>query len=741
MKILSGRKILITFFAYAFWMIFDSSVQAQRSWIATFHVINTDTQQSVANVFNKQTFNVDLATLKHINFSSTTYPAKVDYVRYTIKFPNGGIWSTDATDAPNYSIGRVNGQFDAWAPPQLGNYEIDITPSLRGTLPATAIVYLHIINSNQGSPGTPNSVPSSNCSASGINYSAPHMYYVSAGAGNNSNSGLSSNCAFATIQRAADLAVAGSTINIAGGVYYESVHPQNSGSSQAPIVFQSLNGAQVLVSANVPLSGAWNFEGDNLYSHNLPVDLGRGNNEVFVGQAFNQVAIPEARWPYGGSDLSFPGWRQASSASWGRISDSVLPSASWNQSTIVYLDGSYDVAVTGVVNDSSRSGSVGYYQAPEGPDPATKYALVGSDAALLPNPGSTQSNPGWYVANGKIYLRMADHSNPSSQHIEMKQRSLVFDLSSNSYTTIQKLNTIGGGITTGRNSTGIIIDSIKASYVSHFTMLPSTGWDPTPALNTGIVLNGWGNTLSNSEVAYSAGSGVGLQGSWNQVVGNRIHDVDYAGLDASNIYVNGSNHTIHGNTLYNSARSIIVHRNSQTLTITDNDMYYGGLQLSDYGATYSFNTDCKNTEIAFNYVHDMMPDKNGWAGGLFLDNGTENASVHDNLVWNINLPVKVNPVISNRHTIASYGIQIYNNTLLYRPGLNAMSVASESGTFAGDINVHDNIMVSSSWMWHLGHLNYWSNYFLSYTPNVPSNYRSMNLHSWNPMGLSLPRPQ
>jgi hypothetical protein len=70
-------------------------------------------------------------------------------------------------------------------------------------------------------------------------------YYV-ATTGNDASAGTSS-APFRTINRAAQLAVAGDVVNIADGTYTESVFVKNSGAPGAPIVFQAQNRGGVVL--------------------------------------------------------------------------------------------------------------------------------------------------------------------------------------------------------------------------------------------------------------------------------------------------------------------------------------------------------------------------------------------------------------------------------------------------------------------------------------------------------------
>ena len=65
---------------------------------------------------------------------------------------------------------------------------------------------------------------------------APTVYYVSL-AGSDSNNGQSLSSAYRTIQKCADVAVAGDTCIIRGGVYRETVTIRYSGQAGNPITF------------------------------------------------------------------------------------------------------------------------------------------------------------------------------------------------------------------------------------------------------------------------------------------------------------------------------------------------------------------------------------------------------------------------------------------------------------------------------------------------------------------------
>jgi hypothetical protein len=86
-------------------------------------------------------------------------------------------------------------------------------------------------------------------------------YYVSP-SGSDSNSGTTTATAFRTIQKAANTAVAGDTVQVMAGTYYQKFSPANSGTSTAYITYMPYPGASVIIDGTgVPLSSSGYQEG------------------------------------------------------------------------------------------------------------------------------------------------------------------------------------------------------------------------------------------------------------------------------------------------------------------------------------------------------------------------------------------------------------------------------------------------------------------------------------------------
>ena len=73
------------------------------------------------------------------------------------------------------------------------------------------------------------------------------IYYVDGAQGNDKNDGLTLATAWKTIQKSLDSAVAGSTVEIRGGTYYEQLTVHVTGTAGNPVTFTNYNNEQVII--------------------------------------------------------------------------------------------------------------------------------------------------------------------------------------------------------------------------------------------------------------------------------------------------------------------------------------------------------------------------------------------------------------------------------------------------------------------------------------------------------------
>jgi autotransporter-associated beta strand protein len=119
-------------------------------------------------------------------------------------------------------------------------------------------------------------------------------YFVSPSGSDTTNNGLSAATPFATIQKAANLMVAGDTCFIRGGIYRETVTVPNSGTASSPITFAAYNNEKVIISGTDPITDTWAEESENVWY----VDIPYLTREVWTNVTGSSVAnIPVGTTP------------------------------------------------------------------------------------------------------------------------------------------------------------------------------------------------------------------------------------------------------------------------------------------------------------------------------------------------------------------------------------------------------------------------------------------------------------
>lgn len=96
-------------------------------------------------------------------------------------------------------------------------------------------------------------------------------YYVNGATGSNSNDG-SSGSPWLTIQHAANTAVAGDTVNVLAGTYYETISFPNSGTSGSPITFVGVRSGSIwstVIDGSIDVGSGWSAVGDGSWTKAL----------------------------------------------------------------------------------------------------------------------------------------------------------------------------------------------------------------------------------------------------------------------------------------------------------------------------------------------------------------------------------------------------------------------------------------------------------------------------------------
>ena len=491
-------------------------------------------------------------------------------------------------------------------------------------------------------------------------------YYVDGSRGSNGNDGRSARAAFRTIQYAADQMVAGDVCLIAGGTYRESVSITTSNVS-----FRPLNDEPVVITAT-RLIDTWSLYRDNIYQTQLD-----SSYQEVTQLFFDQERVGLARFPNSTAssfmDLTAGTARDGVIRPDGSytLEDEALAASglNWTGARLWVLPGKQWVSFSQPVD--SQSGNTLNYTTVRplspvnyAPGPGDRYFLYGVLDAL------DAPNEWFYDTNTRtLYFYAPDGVDPNNHRVEARTDFYAFVAEEGtSQVRVEGLHFYAANLKlAGSNS---LIDECRIFYPAPWFEI-GTGWNrggtvgfTEQAPGLGVTLAGEGNTIKNSEVAYSWGDGVSLLGT-NQTVDNcLIHDVDASATDCAGVATAGSGHRVTNNTIYNTGRAGVLHRLTSDLLIQFNEIYGFGRLTNDLGgtncyATFNFDRDA-DTEISYNWIHDpastfttYQPDLRI---GIYLDQASRGFLVHHNVVWNTqDVGIRTNlPTTNNR---------IYHNTL------------------------------------------------------------------------------
>jgi hypothetical protein len=452
--------------------------------------------------------------------------------------------------------------------------------------------------------------------------------------GNDSNPGTIGE-PYLTIQKCASTISSGSTCAIRAGTYRETVTP-NSG-----ITITSYNGEPVTVDGSDPVTG-WTLYQGSIYQASVALSSG-DTNQVFVG---NQM-MTEARWP-SGNDLFNVNWAIAETGTNdSQLVDSHLPNNGWTGAKVHLLSGSDPWNAQSATVTSSASGSLTMslddadFSPFIQPQAGGYYYLYRSIAAL-------DQQGQWFYDSGQqlLYFWAPGGVDPNTLDVRAKRRQYAFDLSGQSNVNITNISLFGCGTNMNASSANNLLDGIDAQYLSHFTDFPAVAAGPTSYwyahfMDSGIVMNGSGNILRNSTLAWSAGNGVSLMGSDNTVQNNLIVNTGYAGGSASGIYLFGTGHEVQNNTVHTSGRTSLTNF-PYPVTPDNNDIgynnFFNAMLLNVDGGEIYQGWTVTATRIHHNWLHDTqtpIPLSPGAPrAGMYIDEEAGGYEVDQNVLWN-----------------------------------------------------------------------------------------------------------
>ena len=469
--------------------------------------------------------------------------------------------------------------------------------------------------------------------------------------GNNKKTG-SRTAPFKTISRAAEIMKPGDTCLIRKGTYRECVRPANSGKPGAPIVFKNWPNERPVILGTEPLTN-WTRDSRNTWKAPMDWDMDR-HNQVFI----NNRSGFEARWPSKKNNDPLD-W-EAIPYDRGSTNQYLLckhlpqaPADYWKGAVVWVLAGckwtTWSTTITGnkagekriSLAPLPRQGSISTNMSPAHKNGGVFY-LTGIKAQMnMPNE--------WFLHTQEktLYLCLKPDQDPSKMSIEAKQRDWAFDLNERDHIHVSGLKIRGASIRMEKSNHCRLAD-LRMYWIAH-TRGGDTGYGLNETL--GISVDGHHNTIRDSEIAYSAGSGIIMKGYRNNVINCWIHHTDYAGSYDAPIRVRGRETLISHNTIHDTGRDC-VQPHGQANIVEYNNIFNMGRICHDLGATYVNSLDGAGTEYRYNWIHDNRA--HGHQMGIYLDNFCSFHLIHHNVTWNngwgditLNKPCLYNIVINN----------------------------------------------------------------------------------------------
>ena len=485
---------------------------------------------------------------------------------------------------------------------------------------------------------------------------------------------------FKTIQKCADVVQPGESCQIRAGTYRETVKPTSSGTQEKPIAFTAYKDEVVIVSGTEPVNN-WKRDRGSIFSTKvaLPIssysDTGFFANQLFI----NQEMMPEARIPNlkDKSDFLRPTLLKKGLKSQGgtaaTIENESIPDLSEGWKGAKVWANEWYTTRTGTITGGNADKLTAQMTAEW--NRGAFYMYLFGKLELLDSPGE------WFYDGNQQTLYFWSPDSKIPQEVEVKQRNFAFDLSDRSYITVNNINLFANTITTSDNSTGIVLDGIKAKYVSHhMTLPPLPKSEQAPnsdnalflashAHDTGIQLRGSNHAIKNSLIEWSSGNGVLLVGKNHQVENNIIVNTNYMVSYAAGIKINGNGHSIRQNTISRTGRDAIniewhtAGTNGRNNEIAYNDISQFGMLSTDLGAIYiCCYVDLAGGSIHHNWIRDAKAFSQFWGTrGIYLDLKSFNSTIHHNVVWNI-VGGKHSFNLSARGPRGTH--QVFNNTFL-----------------------------------------------------------------------------
>jgi hypothetical protein len=434
---------------------------------------------------------------------------------------------------------------------------------------------------------------------------------------------------FATIQFAANQLGAGDTLNIRAGSYHEYVTVPSSGTATAPITIQAYSGECPALVGAATVSGPWTIYSGSIYGAAWPSQP----VQVFSdGHLLN-----EARWPNtAAEDFAGQTYALAEAGSYDFIqyTGSDLPNVDLTGAWIRIMAGQawvgYDRQVTSYDGSSGKLSFSPTINAPTDPYVISELVPRRGNHFFLFGKLNLLDSPGewyWDPATQQLYVWTQDGASPEGR-IEAGTASAVMNISGRSYLTVKGLSAHGGWFNL-QNCTSCTLQDFHL-WAPTWTRTVN-GYGVQPEYLGGVDVSGSGNLLQGGSVRQAGRSAIHVMGAANTVQQVTIEDSGWNWAGEAAIQLEGANQAlVQNNTIRRVAMAgIYLAPDSRVL----NNLVDGACMfVEDCGNINAWDMDGQGTEVAYNL---LQGNQTRWGAGIYLDAGSPNFYLHDNLIQNV----------------------------------------------------------------------------------------------------------
>ncbi len=487
---------------------------------------------------------------------------------------------------------------------------------------------------------------------------------------------------YMTIQAAAAVANPGEEVVIHAGIYRETVIPAKSGTASARIIYRPFNEDHVIIDATDPVTN-WEPYNDKLYRTKHTLSLG-AENQIFINDKMGHLA----RWPnVSEASIDDPffvhenySWAVQSGSSRGVVNDPKLPPMPDDFYKGATLWANFGVKWTSFGTDvTASSGTKLHYSTTNDHDHYpfsahfAPFVSTNKELYFLSGKFEMLDSPNeWFYRNDSIYIMLKEGVDPNSS-VKAKKRHICFNLNNKSYITVKGIHFFGGAITMN-NSNHCVLDGINARFLTHHSMANVKPYEirfVQLKTRNGINMSGESNSIINSVIKYSAGSGITIDSGSNHLIDN--NDIQYCNYvnqyceGINSVATSGVNIRITRNKIWYAGGPLINAERGDTWTnnkghfIAFNDLGYGEQLGDDRGGVNG-----SGYEVCYNWVHNIGRGMaSGIVPGLYTDVSRDYATYHHNVVWNLHhTNTTAHILINNTGNPANgnQGIFVYNNT-------------------------------------------------------------------------------